>query len=203
ELAARNASANMYWMYCDDLRHQEAEQIYNEALAYCDVHDIGTSGEYLLGKRAELFEKLGRWDECLSITHAMFDDQSLSPAARLQPLGCQAKVMARRGENGYWPYLDEALRYPTGYEEPMWLLFVHPARVGGDWLGGRTGGRMPQSRSWIASDMPSEALCQCSAVGSHCGHNDSPGSLIQLILSRSPHNSQGMVHGPSNSGIGW
>jgi tetratricopeptide (TPR) repeat protein len=138
ELRAGNAFANMYWMYCDDLRHQEAEQIYNEALAYCDVHDIGTSGEYLLGKRAELFEKLGRWDECLSITHAMLDDQSLSPAARLQPLGCQAKVMARRGQNGYWPYLDEALRYATGYEVPLPLLFVRLARVEAYWLEGRT-----------------------------------------------------------------
>ena len=126
ELRAGNAFANMYWNYCEDLRDEEAEQIYNEALAYCDVHDIGTSAEFLLGERAEVFEKRGRWDECLAIAHAMLDDQSLSPAARLWQLTHQAKVMTRRGQNGYWPNLDEALRYATGSEEPMWLLSVHP-----------------------------------------------------------------------------
>ena len=116
----------MYWMYCDDLRNEEAEQIYNEALAYCDVHDIGTSSNCLLGERAGVFEKLGRWDECLSITQAMLDEQSLSPANRMQPLTHQAKVMARRGQDGYWPYLDEATALAIGLEEPEWLLFVRP-----------------------------------------------------------------------------
>ena len=153
----------MYWMYCDELRDEEAEQIYHEALAYCDVHDIGTSADFLLGVRAEVFEKLGRWDECLSIAHARLDDQSLSPAGRLAPLTCQAKVMARRGQNGYWLYLDEALRYATGYEEPMWLLSVHLARSEAYWLEGRTdaaveeldrighafGGVMPVQRGWL------------------------------------------------------
>ena len=144
ELRAGNAFANMYWMYCDELRHEEAEQIYHEALAYCDVHDIGTSADFLLGVRAEVFEKLGRWDECLSITHARLDDQSLDPAGRLAPLTYQAKVMARRGQNGYWPCLDDALRYATGYEEPIWLLFVHLARTEAYWLEGRTDAAVEQ-----------------------------------------------------------
>jgi tetratricopeptide (TPR) repeat protein len=73
EFRAGNAFANMDWMYCDDLRHEEAEQIYNEALVYCDVHDIGSCAAFLLGERAGVCEKLGRWDECVSITHAMLD----------------------------------------------------------------------------------------------------------------------------------
>ncbi len=138
ELRAGHAFVHMYWMYCDDLRHEEAEQIYNDALAYCDVHDIGDSATFLLGERAGVFEKLGRWDECVSITHAMLDEQSLHSAGRLLPLTYQAKVMARRGQDGYWPYLDEALRYATGLEEPIWLLFVHLARIEAYWLEGRT-----------------------------------------------------------------
>jgi DNA-binding CsgD family transcriptional regulator len=164
EFRAGNAFANMYWMYCDDLRHEEGEQIYNEALAYCDVHDIGSCATFLLGERAGVFEKLGRWDECVSITHAMLDERSLSPAGRLVPLTYQAKVMARRGQDGYWPYLDEALRYATGLEEPIWLLFVHLARIEAYWLEGRTdaaveeldrirypfGGVTPVQRGWLA-----------------------------------------------------
>ena len=154
----------MYWMYCDDLRHEEAEQIYNEALAYCDVHDIGTSADLLLGVRAGVFEKLGRWDECLSIAHAMLDDQSLSPSGRLAPLTYQAKVMARRGQDGYWPYLDEALRYATGLEEPSGCSLCTWHAVEAYWLEGRTdaaveeldriryafGGVTPVQRGWLA-----------------------------------------------------
>ena len=138
EYRAGTAFANMYWMYCDDLRHEEAEHIYHEALAYCDVHDIGDAATFLLGNRAGVFEKLGRWDECVSITHAILDDQSLAPTGLLVPLTYQAKVMARRGEDGYWPCLDDALRYATGLEEPIWLLFVHLARIEAYWLEGRT-----------------------------------------------------------------
>ena len=154
----------MYWKYCEELRDEEAEQIYHEALAYCDVHDIGNSAEFLLGERAAVFEKLGHWDECLSITHAMLDEQSLPPTGRLVPLTYQAKVMARRGQDGYWPDLDEALRYASGLEEPIWLLSVHLARIEAYWLEGRTdaaaeeldrirygfGGVTPVQRGWLA-----------------------------------------------------
>jgi DNA-binding CsgD family transcriptional regulator len=45
--------------------------------------------------------------------------------------------MARRGQDGYWPYLDEALRLAIGLEEPEWLLFVLLARIEAYWLEGR------------------------------------------------------------------
>ena len=138
EYRAGTAFANMYWMYCDDLRHEEAEHIYHEALAYCDAHGIGDAATFLLGNRAGVLEKRGRWDECVSIAHAILDDQSLAPTGRLVPLTYQAKVMARRGDDGYWPCLDDALRYATGLEEPIWLLFVHLARIEAYWLEGRT-----------------------------------------------------------------
>ena len=129
--------ATMYWMYCGDLRHEEGEQIYHQAMAYCDAHDIGTSSNCVLADHAGLFEKLGRWDDCISITQAMLNEKSLCPTNRMQPLTYQAKVLARRGQDGYWPYLDEALRLAIGLEEPEWLLFVLLARIEAYWLEGR------------------------------------------------------------------
>ena len=129
--------ATMYWIYCGDLRCEEGEQIYDQAMAYCDVHDIGTSANCLLAERAGVFEKLGRWDECVSITHAMLEEQSVSPANRMQPLCYQAKVMARRGQEGYWPYSDEAMRLALGLDEAEWVSFVGLARVEAYWLEGR------------------------------------------------------------------
>jgi DNA-binding CsgD family transcriptional regulator/tetratricopeptide (TPR) repeat protein len=156
--------ADTYWRYCGDLRHEEGEQIYNQAMAYCDVHDIGTFANCLLAERAGVFEKLGRWDECVSITHAMLEEQSVSPANRMQPLCYQAKVMARRGQDGVWPHLDEAMHLALGLDEPEWLSFVGVARVEAYWLDGRldaaraeldrvrdaSAGVVVLSRGWIA-----------------------------------------------------
>jgi DNA-binding CsgD family transcriptional regulator/tetratricopeptide (TPR) repeat protein len=129
--------ATMYWMYCGDLRHEEGEQIYHQAMAYCDAHDIGTSSNCLQADHAGLFEKLGRWDECVSITRGMLNEQSLCPTNRMQPLIYQAKVMARRGQDGYWLHLDEAMALAVGLDEPEWLLFVQLARIEAYWLEGR------------------------------------------------------------------
>jgi DNA-binding CsgD family transcriptional regulator len=127
----------MYWMCCGDLRHEEGEQIYDQAMAYCDAHDIGTSSNCVRADHAGVFEKLGRWDECVSITHGMLNEQSLCPTNRMQPLTYQAKVMARRGQDGYWSHLDEAMGLAIGLDEPEWLLFVQLARIEAHWLEGR------------------------------------------------------------------
>jgi DNA-binding CsgD family transcriptional regulator/tetratricopeptide (TPR) repeat protein len=156
--------AVVYWMYCGDLRYEEGEQIYNQAMAYCDVHDIGTFANCLMAERAGVFEKLGRWDECLATTHTMLEERPLSPSNRMQPLCYQAKVMARRGQDGFWPYLDEAMQLALGLDEAEWLSFVGLARVEAYWLEGRlnaaraeldrvrdvSAGVVVLSRGWIA-----------------------------------------------------
>jgi DNA-binding CsgD family transcriptional regulator len=129
--------ATMYWMCCGDLRHEEGEQIYRQAMAYCDAHDIGTSSNCVRADHAGLFEKLGRWEECVSITQGMLNEQSLCPTNRMQPLTYQSKVMARRGQDGYWRYLNEATDLAIGLDEPEWLLFVLLARIEAYWLEGR------------------------------------------------------------------
>jgi DNA-binding CsgD family transcriptional regulator len=135
EFRVYNAFLFLYLLYCADLRNDEAEQIFNKALAYCDLHDVGRP--CLLAERAGVCEKLGRWDECVSIIRAVLDEQSLSPANRMQSLSILAKVMARRGQDGYWQYLDEAMDSSIGLQEPEWLIFVGLARIEAYWLEGR------------------------------------------------------------------
>ena len=142
EFRAYNAFLFLYVLYCADLRNDEAEQIFNEALAYCDLHDVGKP--CLLAERAGVFEKLGRWDECVSTIGAVLDERSLSPANRMQSLSILAKVMARRGQDGYWQYLDEARDSSIGLEEPEWLIFVGLARIEAYWLGAEG----PGALSW-------------------------------------------------------
>jgi DNA-binding CsgD family transcriptional regulator len=45
--------------------------------------------------------------------------------------------MARRGHDGYWRYLDEAMHLALGLDDPEWLIIVGLARVEAYWLEGR------------------------------------------------------------------
>ena len=63
EEQAGRAFASAYMMYGDDLRFEEAERSYGDALAYCEEHDIGTFAVCLQGQRTAVLEQkrtLGR-----------------------------------------------------------------------------------------------------------------------------------------------
>jgi DNA-binding CsgD family transcriptional regulator len=137
EEQAGRAFASAYMLYGDDLRFEEAERSYDDALAYCEEHDIGTFAVCLQGQRTAVLEQSGDWDECLSLGHALLDQQTLSPWNRLRPLCSTAKVMARRGQPGFWPYLDEAMESALRLGEAHWIRHVGIARTEAYWLEGR------------------------------------------------------------------
>ena len=136
EEQAGRVFALMYLMYSTDLRHGEGEQCYTQAVAYCEEHDIGTFAVCLEGERTAYLEKIGRWDECVSLAHALLYRYTLSPWNRLKPLCSMAKVMARRGQQGCWPYLDEAIESAMRLGEPDWIVPVGMARTEAYWLEG-------------------------------------------------------------------
>ena len=137
EEQAGRAFARTYMWYCEDLRPEEAERCYGDAFAYCEEHDIGTFVVCLQGQRTAVLEQNGRWDECISLGHALLDQHRLSRWNRLRPLCSTAKVMARRGEQGFWPYLDEAMESALRLGEPEWIRPVGIARTEAYWLEGR------------------------------------------------------------------
>ena len=137
EEQAGRAFASAYMLYGDDLRFEEAERSYDDALAYCEEHDIGTFAVCLQGQRTAVLEQSGDWHECLSLGHALLDQQTLSPWNRLRPLCSTAKVMARRGQPGCWTYLDEAIESATRLGEAHWIRPVAIARTEAYWLEGR------------------------------------------------------------------
>jgi DNA-binding CsgD family transcriptional regulator/tetratricopeptide (TPR) repeat protein len=163
EEQAGRAFANMYMMYSTDLRHGEGEQCYTRALGYCEEHEIGTYAMCLQGERTKVWEKLGRWDECAALSHVLLE-QHLSPVHRLNPLCSFAKVMARRGQDGFWPYLDEAMQSAAAIDEPEWLVLAGLARTEAHWLEGRVDAAIselnlvrdvspavsPVQRGWVA-----------------------------------------------------
>jgi DNA-binding CsgD family transcriptional regulator len=137
EEQAGRAFARAYMWYCEDLRPEEAERSYGDAFLYCEEHDIGTFVVCLQGQRTAVLEQNGRWSECMSLGHALLDQHRLSPWNRLRPLISTAKVMARRGQQGFWPYLDEAMESVLRLGEPEWIRPVGIARAEACWLDGR------------------------------------------------------------------
>ena len=164
EVQAGRAFANMYMMYSTDLRHDEGEQCYTRALAYCEEHEIGTYAVCLQGERTRVWEELGRWNESAALSHVLLHQHTLSPVNRLNPLCSLAKIMARRGQDGFWPYLDEAIHCATRIDEAEWLVLAGLARTEAYWLEGRldaaaselnrvrdvSAGVPPVSRGWVA-----------------------------------------------------
>ena len=139
EEQAGRAFARTYAGSGDDPRPEEAERSYGDAFAYGEEHDIGTFVVCLQGQRSAVLEQNGRWDECISLGHALLDQHRLSPWNRLRPLCSTAKVMARRGQEGFWPYLDEAMESAMRLGEPEWIRpvgFAEPRHVG--WRAGWT-----------------------------------------------------------------
>jgi DNA-binding CsgD family transcriptional regulator/tetratricopeptide (TPR) repeat protein len=136
EEEAGRVFALMYLMYSTDLRHAEGEQCYTEAVAYCEEHDIGTFAVCLQGERTAYLEKIGRWEECVSLAHGLLYRYTLSPWNRLKPLCSMAKVMARRGQEGFWPYLNEATESAIRLGEPDWIVPAGMARTEAYWLEG-------------------------------------------------------------------
>jgi DNA-binding CsgD family transcriptional regulator len=72
----------------------------------------------------------------VSLAHALLYRYTLSPWNRLKPLCSMAKVMARRGQEGFWPYLDEAIESAMRLGEPDWIVPVGMARTEAYWLEG-------------------------------------------------------------------
>ncbi len=133
---AGRAYANLYSMYCGELRLAESEHIYVDGIAYCDEHDIGTFGTCLRGERTCVLEMLGRWDEAESLAAALLQQAGPSPVNRLNPLICLGKVRARRGAQDVWDCLDEAMRLADDVGDPSWIALAGSARAEARWLEG-------------------------------------------------------------------
>jgi DNA-binding CsgD family transcriptional regulator len=89
-----------------------------------------------LRTRAELSDALAQ-ELASSLGHALLDQHRLSPWNRIKPLCSTAQVMARRGEQGFWPHLDEAMESALRLGEPEWIRPVGIARTEACWLEGR------------------------------------------------------------------
>jgi tetratricopeptide (TPR) repeat protein len=135
--AAGRAYCNYYATLCAAKRFAEAEPLYVDGIAYCDDHDIVTYGTFLRSERTGMLEKTGRWDEALALSLDILDRAAPAPVTRLCPTTRVGALMARRGEDSAWEYLDQAMADADQTGEPQSIVPVRLARAEACWLEGR------------------------------------------------------------------
>ncbi|MFF5970684.1 ATP-binding protein [Streptomyces sp. NPDC012769] len=105
--------------------------------AYCREHELPMFLVPALGAAGLGMLHRGRWAQAARKAGEVLD-RNRQPLHRLLPLVTAALVSARRGEEGGWPLLDEALAY--GEEADLFLAGpVWAARAEAAWLEGDDG----------------------------------------------------------------
>jgi DNA-binding CsgD family transcriptional regulator len=106
-------------------------------MAYCDDHELGVFTMCLRGVRAQTLLLLGRWDEAEDLCRQMLGARGVSPVNRIHPLRVLGLIRGRRGEDGAWELLDEAVALAEQNGDPQWLAPARMARAELQWLSGQ------------------------------------------------------------------
>ena len=128
--------ANLLGLLTDALRYPEAERYYKEGWAYCDEHDLATSGLCLAGSQAAVLMHTGRWTEVEEIASGPLSGERSSPINRVTFLVPLALSRARNGVAGVWECLDEATASADGLGDPSYSTMCRAARAEARWLAG-------------------------------------------------------------------
>jgi DNA-binding CsgD family transcriptional regulator/tetratricopeptide (TPR) repeat protein len=118
-------------------RFGDSDRYYTTGIAYCQDHELRVFGHCLRGNRTRVLLLTGRWDEAAALATPILDQPGVSPVNRMYPLLVLGSISGRRGEDGAWKLLDEALELVTGTEEPPYIVAVRAARAELAWLNGQ------------------------------------------------------------------
>jgi DNA-binding CsgD family transcriptional regulator len=126
----------LWSMLAELRRYTECDQAIDEALRYCDEHDIGTYRLLMQAGKARVAHETGQWDRALAVARPLLAGPVSSRIHRIILALCVGRVLARRGDEGAWTYLDEALGNAVASDESFWLLKAYPAHAEAHWLAG-------------------------------------------------------------------
>jgi ATP/maltotriose-dependent transcriptional regulator MalT len=117
--------------------HSElAERYVIEGVAYCEVHDVEESLDYIRVCAAFFELNRGHWDKAARTAADVLERHLTNVPTRLVALIVLALVRARRGDPGVGPLLDEALRLALPTRELQRIGPVTAARAEVAWYRG-------------------------------------------------------------------
>jgi DNA-binding CsgD family transcriptional regulator len=118
-------------------------------MAYCQEHELGVYDACLRGNRTLVLLLTGQWDEAAAMCTSLLDQPGVSPVNRMNPLLVLGIISGRRGEDGAWKLLDEALELAEGTGEPPYIVAVRAVRAELAWLEGQPDRTMDEiSPAW-------------------------------------------------------
>jgi DNA-binding CsgD family transcriptional regulator/tetratricopeptide (TPR) repeat protein len=121
---ARNYT-NRAYVEINWLENANAHRFLKAGLSYCDERDLGTWHTYLMGCRAQLLLKEGKWDEAATIAQNEILADHATPMLRFPAATALARVRMRRGDPSVADLLEMLSAYiETGNEPPRFLLYV-------------------------------------------------------------------------------
>jgi len=136
---AGHTYTNMHEITCGERRYAASEPHYLAGIAHCEAHDLWVYLTCLQGVRTSTLDRLGRWDEAVALAEVVLARIVSSPVNRMFPQGTLGRVLARRGEAGAWPYLDEAMTAADGTGDPQYVVPMRLSRAEAHWLAGDLG----------------------------------------------------------------
>ena len=130
------AFANLHEMAAGTYRFSQAQRYFDEGLAYAQDHEVDTFISCLYAGHGHALEKLGRWDEALTLMVDVLGKRHVSPINRLFTVICLARIHARRGSPETSSLLQEAVELAGDGVDASYRLHVSLVQLEVAWLAG-------------------------------------------------------------------
>jgi DNA-binding CsgD family transcriptional regulator len=108
---------------CDRL--ETATKHFEQGIGYCAERDLDLPRHHLTALLARVHCRLGDWDLVSQLASSVLDQREGAPGSRFEALLALGQVLARRGDPGAGPLLDEALALALASGS---AYFLAPAR---------------------------------------------------------------------------
>jgi DNA-binding CsgD family transcriptional regulator/tetratricopeptide (TPR) repeat protein len=132
---AGRAYANLTEFYYTFNRFTDADEFFEQGVRYCDDHDVATFGSCLRATHARSLFDRGQWLVAADLCRKMLATGA-SPSNRMVPLWTLGRILARRGDQEAWAFLDEAIANADRSGDPELILASYSARAEAHWLAG-------------------------------------------------------------------
>jgi DNA-binding CsgD family transcriptional regulator/tetratricopeptide (TPR) repeat protein len=120
-------------------RYAEAISALEDCISLCEAHDLFGTGLYAAAWLARCEFEQGRWEAAARRAAEVVGSPRCDGVTEVTARTVLGRLLARRGEPGPWPLLDQALAIArrTGHLQRLWP--VAAARAEAAWLEGRPG----------------------------------------------------------------
>jgi DNA-binding CsgD family transcriptional regulator len=128
-------------------RVQVASQHFERGIEYCAERDLDLPLLHMTASLAECQASLGRWDDAIALSRTVLGATDVAPASRFIALLVAGLVLARKGEPGGDPLLEEAFTLATASGCIHFLGPLHAARAEANFLSGNVAGSLAEARA--------------------------------------------------------